>query len=264
MIAMTGKQFFAGAVALVVILTVWSRPQVIKEVVQTSGAVFIKEVRRMDLKVCPIPATPDYKKFREVEVAKQLPCKNFSYFGVGDGSKGVCLDKEYQLQPGRCNVLSFGINNDWTFDDHFGKFGCKVYSFDPTIGKEDHQHSPNVTFYNLGISSKKGTVDIGGKMCEVDTYSNILERLGLKDSVIDYLKMDVEYAEYEFFKEVFSRTPDLLLNVRQIGMETHHGRPGDLEFLWKHYHLLGCIGFRIVDCRQYANRAEILWTRPGP
>ena len=32
------------------------------------------------------------------------------------------------------------------------EYGCTVSSFDPSMGKEDHNHSAGVMFYNLGLS----------------------------------------------------------------------------------------------------------------
>jgi len=32
------------------------------------------------------------------------------------------------------------------------EYGCNVFSFDPTMDKEDYRHSPGVMFYNLGLS----------------------------------------------------------------------------------------------------------------
>lgn len=32
------------------------------------------------------------------------------------------------------------------------EYGCTVSAFDPSMGKEDHNHSTGVTFYNLGLS----------------------------------------------------------------------------------------------------------------
>ena len=49
-----------------------------------------------------------------------------------DGAWFVCLDD--QLTPARfnCNVLSFGISSDYTFDMEMNKdYGCNVFSFDP-------------------------------------------------------------------------------------------------------------------------------------
>lgn len=44
----------------------------------------------------------------------------------GDGKKLVCMDSRFNIKPGNCLVFSFGINNEWSFEDDFDKFGCKV------------------------------------------------------------------------------------------------------------------------------------------
>ncbi|XP_066951303.1 uncharacterized protein [Macrobrachium rosenbergii] len=214
------------------------------------------------VKLCPMPAYVSPEAFRDYEKQKQYECKELQYFGVGDGSKGVCTDPVFSLDKNDCKVLSFGISIDWTFDEAFGVYGCKVYSFDPTIGKGDHQHAPNVQFFNLGISNKTENVKIRGRFCKLDTYGNILKRLDLLDSVIDYLKMDVELAELRFFDDIFTNTPHLLLNIKQIGMETHYGGKGLRERFWDYYHRLACNGFKVMDARQYSGRTEIVWGRP--
>ncbi|MPD05487.1 hypothetical protein E2C01_101234 [Portunus trituberculatus] len=70
------------------------------------------------------------------------------------GEKWMCMDDRFRVEPGRCVVLSFGIAEDFSFDDDLDKrFQCKVYSFDPTIKKPTHRRSPNVMFYDIGIAS---------------------------------------------------------------------------------------------------------------
>ncbi|XP_068207676.1 probable methyltransferase-like protein 24 [Palaemon carinicauda] len=233
--------------------------RIVKEIIETH-----QEPREecLTLLPCPVPTLVSNAAFAEYERQKQYPCMKFEYFGIGDGGKGVCLDSVFNLNKDDCHVLSFGISKDWTFDEAFGKFGCKVVSFDPTIKKEDHQHSENVRFLNLGISNKNESRNSEGWTINLDTYENILKRIGLLDSVIDYLKIDVERAELKFFEDVFANTPHLLKNVKQIGMETHYGGKGVRERFWSYYHLLACIGFKIVDARQYGGRTEIVWVRP--
>ena len=43
-----------------------------------------------------------------------------------DGDKWMCLDEKYNIKPKDCLIFSFGINNEWSFDDEMDKFGCKV------------------------------------------------------------------------------------------------------------------------------------------
>lgn len=106
------------------------------------------------------------------------------------GRKMVCLDDRFNIQPGNCVVFSFGVGNEWSFEDDFDKFGCRVssfriiilvnilditqsclplpyshgpqvYAYDPTMGKKDHQRSKNVKFFAKGIANYKGTKNIG-------------------------------------------------------------------------------------------------------
>ncbi|XP_063603928.1 uncharacterized protein LOC134779675 [Penaeus indicus] len=154
--------------------------------------------------------------------------------------KWMCLDARYNIVPGKCTVYSFGIDSDWSFDDDMDKrFNCKVYSFDHTIKRKDHQRSSNIKFYATGISSEKTD--------NVDRYINILKRLGHENTTIDYLKMDVEGAELQFFEDIFTKTPQVLKNIKQIGMEFHPGRYEDRKKLYlKYVQLLECFGFKLI------------------
>lgn len=71
----------------------------------------------------------------------------------GDGGWYMCED--YPL-PSDCIIYSIGIANDYSFDVQVSKkYGCKVYSFDPTVN-----HTPVlddvglVKFFKLGSAGK--------------------------------------------------------------------------------------------------------------
>ena len=57
-----------------------------------------------------------------------------------------------QYSQTRLSVL-FRIGDDFSFDEKMAQFGCNVSAFDPSMGKEDHMHSPRVMFYNLALSN---------------------------------------------------------------------------------------------------------------
>ena len=52
-----------------------------------------------------------------------------------DGAYYLCKEKKFWPYPNpggdRCLVYSFGINNDFKFDDAIAKTGCEVHAFDP-------------------------------------------------------------------------------------------------------------------------------------
>ncbi|XP_037797133.1 uncharacterized protein LOC119592385 [Penaeus monodon] len=84
-------------------------------------------------------------------------------------------------------------------------------------------------------------------MAKVDRYINILRRLGHENTTIDYLKMDVEGAELQFFEDVFNKTPQVLRNIKQIGMEFHPGKSETRKKLYlKYVQLLECFGFKLI------------------
>ena len=49
-------------------------------------------------------------------------------------------------------VIPYRTGDDFSFDEEMANYGCKVFAFDPTMGKEDHEHSAGVMFYNLAVS----------------------------------------------------------------------------------------------------------------
>ncbi|MPC31735.1 hypothetical protein E2C01_025032 [Portunus trituberculatus] len=144
-----------------------------------------------------------------------------------DGKKFICLDKIFNFTPGKCLIFSFGVNNEWSFEDEMEKFGCKVYAFDPTMGKEDHQRSPNIKFYATGIAHYKGTkrIGMGNNWSEkkVDRFENLVRQAGEEGREIDYVKLDVELSEIDFLQDMLFNSPHVLAKIKQIGMEVHDG-----------------------------------------
>ncbi|XP_071537011.1 uncharacterized protein [Panulirus ornatus] len=225
---------------------------------------------------CFIQPVFSAKEYHDYFTKMEGTCSRWEKFGVKGapwgGLKYVCLDPKFNIRPGNCTVLSFGIDNEWSFDDDFDAFGCKVYSFDPTMGKEDHDRSRNIKFLSLGISNADSIrtvgMDANFKPHKVSRFVTILERLNLTHTPIDYVKMDVEWSELDFFQDMFFNTPHLLKNIKQIGMEIHDGdSAGDLgpktlyQHFWFYYQLLRCHGFKLIHARQASIWHEVVWAR---
>ncbi|XP_077863768.1 putative methyltransferase-like protein 24 isoform X2 [Saccoglossus kowalevskii] len=116
-------------------------------------------------------------------------CQNDTRFGKsGDGGWNICMD--VGILPNNCIVYSFGINNDWSFDDAIANYGCNVYAFDPTIGLENHKHSERVWFYNIGLyGDNVNNLKLHGSHWKARTLSSIREMLhhGNKPLTVVYL-----------------------------------------------------------------------------
>ncbi|KAK8388754.1 hypothetical protein O3P69_020633 [Scylla paramamosain] len=130
----------------------------------TSSSIFIERISSAPQ--CRVPGLQSIEQYRAYLHNTEITCKNLKPFGgkrpaPKAGMKMVCLDDKFNIRPGNCVVFSFGVGNEWSFEDEFDKFGCKVYAYDPTMGKKDHQRSPNIKFFATGIGSFNGTRNVG-------------------------------------------------------------------------------------------------------
>lgn len=70
---------------------------------------------------------------------------------VLDGEKSMCMDDKIAPIRGKCLIYSFGIGNNWSFEELMEQYGCQVYAFDSMMGKADHDRTANIHFYNIGL-----------------------------------------------------------------------------------------------------------------
>ena len=157
-----------------------------------------------------------------------------------DGGWFACMDGQARLQKNKCTVLSFGVNHDFTFDQEASQdYGCLVHSFDPFIEdefftrlrkKNGHGTSSEITlnvdnkwkFHRIGVTDKKGQTRTPEYwMLSLDS---ILDYTGLKNQVIDILKMDIEGAEEDVLKDL--DIDYACKYIKQILLETHPGFKG--------------------------------------
>ncbi|KAI9562627.1 hypothetical protein GHT06_010081 [Daphnia sinensis] len=145
-----------------------------------------------------------------------------------DGQKSVCLDPQIAPQPGGCIVYSFGIKNQWSFDEQMSQYGCQVFAFDPSMGKDPHDHMPgNIHFYNWGLGNQdKHDVDYNWAIRSLSSiYEELSARHGRK--IIDYLKIDIEFDEWVALPDMMAS--GMLSKVRQLSMEVHMDYEASLE-----------------------------------
>jgi len=152
-----------------------------------------------------------------------------------DGQYPVCLD-EMPPPPDPCLVYSFGINNEWRFDDTMEAYGCQVYSFDASMKlPTGFNRSPNIHFYDLFISSHDNQTSKSLKLSSI--YNMLLPKHG--KVVIDYLKIDIENNEWDVLPEIVQS--GMLKRVRQFAVEIHLTASSDLNFYRRYIAILKSI-----------------------
>ena len=171
-------------------------------------------------------STLDLARFYDIYLSSyQMTCRQNIRIGtIPDGGWNICHDIKYRIKR-PCLVYSFGIHNDYSFDDEVNKvYGCDVYSFDPSMGCGNHKHANQIWFQNLGIEGRnyqKGT-------WQLRTLDNITKSLHHNDRVIDILKMDVEASEWPALDQMFES--GVLSRVRQLYVEFHSHKAQYLSY----------------------------------
>ena len=132
-----------------------------------------------------------------------------------DGQKAVCIDPSVAPQPKNCIVYSFGIANEWSFDEDMEIYGCEVFAFDPSMGMKHHNYSQHIHFYSWGLSYQDERLQNGWEMRSLSSIYNALGH----NTVIDYLKIDIELGEWKVLPNIIKS--GMLSKVRQLGIEFH-------------------------------------------
>ncbi|XP_076437889.1 putative methyltransferase-like protein 24 [Babylonia areolata] len=143
---------------------------------------------------------------------------------VADGGWDMCDDYEYRpVQP--CIVYSFGIHNDFSFDDDVAKlYGCHVHSFDPSMEKPSHDRSPLVHFHNVGLGGEGGRIHVTTNWT-MKSFFDLRNMLNHQQEVIDIVKMDIEFSEWSALPNMVETGE--LNHTRQLLVEFHKPASGE-------------------------------------
>ena len=152
---------------------------------------------------------------------KQGNCETWPQMDV---VKTICMAKIHEhIIPGNCLIYSFGLSDDWSFEEVITKSGCKVRSFDPTIkGPPVGFDWPKyLSFKRIGISNKTEEVDLPGVHLKYPLYSlkNIVNQMNDTGITINVLKLDVEGYEFRVLPEMIDSR--VIKIIDQIVLEIH-------------------------------------------
>jgi hypothetical protein len=161
-----------------------------------------------------------------------------------DGAWFTCFDQRVAPSKYECNVLSYGINHDYTFDEAMNRnYGCLVHSFDPFIednffkGLRNENTLSDVTlkvnskwfFHRIGVKSEKNLDNFQNlKISSMIGLMDTLRYTNLINTQIDIFKIDIEGAELHVFEEL--DIDYACMYFKQILMETHLPH---VEKIWK-------------------------------
>jgi len=126
------------------------------------------------------------------------PCKRLVSVGLPSEPKSFCIDVP---PPVDCVVYDIGVQNEDKFPRAMADlYGCKVFSYDPTIDidKEDWAVRTNGgSFYKIGIGAQDGMdPDVG----QLQTLSTMMISNG--HSRVEFFKIDVEGFEWEALEQI--------------------------------------------------------------
>lgn len=146
-----------------------------------------------------------------------------------DGQKAVCVDPKVAPLPDKCLVYSFGIDDEWSFDEQIGLYGCQVFAFDPSMNKKMHDHNNKVHFYDWGLGHLDENRTNEDSVWQMYTLSSIYEKLFIRHGQIDidYLKIDIESTEWQVLPQIIES--GMLSRVRQLGVEIHFSGGESIE-----------------------------------
>ena len=191
----------------------------------------------------PHPITMEYY-YKVIMNPMQDACSSIKRIGKGhwvvggfDGHKYVCMD---DLVNEPCVVFSFGIAQETSFEREINSLGCIVYGYDHTISKQARERQENkgngFYIYGKGIDIKPSN--------KMTTLDHELDKLGLRNKTITYIKMDIEGSEVTVVPEWIKS--GLLKNVKQIGMEFHKVDVKKVQSYWDIVEGLYEQGFRLM------------------
>lgn len=141
-----------------------------------------------------------------------------------EGGKVICNWQALEDIGNSCNVFSFGIRDDVSFEIDLAKrTKCNIYGFDPSVSSlpnnlQEYQPCPNggkIMFESVGLGSKSEIEKTNS--WKLFTLEDLMTIKSV--STIDLLKIDIEGSEWDVFEQL--KHAGTLKNVQQLSIELH-------------------------------------------
>jgi len=164
----------------------------------------------------------------EIHIKEDL-CPTAKRFGKGaEGGWYACDPNTLTAKP--CVVYSFGIKDDYSFDQAMHDAGCQVHGFDPSpygLKSKPKYEAIGGTYHSVGLGLADSEVKVApfrwpgiGYLKDRNTDPWVLQRIPtiMKEvghSYLTYLKVDVEGAEWDAIDDI------LAANWGEFALEMH-------------------------------------------
>ncbi|KAJ3118191.1 Methyltransferase-like protein 24 [Nowakowskiella sp. JEL0407] len=181
------------------------------------NAIIQQETKVEDFTLTPVKSTQQstFARLYSLLQTLQYNCLDNRPVGGVEGHEGVW------------QIYSFGINNDFTWDDAIlDATGCTVHSFDPTMKMNETKRNAKSYFHPIGIGSRnddnfasgdKFSMGAKGRNWTIRTLDQM--KKNYQSTTIPILKIDTEYNEWEVLEQWLEAGS--LVNVDQLLMEVH-------------------------------------------
>lgn len=230
-------------------------------------------------------------KFLYLSIRKVLQLFYLSKYNKNDVKAYETIGNDYgfmilpkQLIKEDSAILSFGVGEDIEAEiDLIKQYNCTIQLYDPTdisvqyidkvkqdlISKNAAAIADKIKFNAAALWKEVGTVkffkpkeanfvshsinniDATGHYVEVpaETIKSIMTKLGLQQ--VDYIKMDIEGAEYEVLENMLADK----INFKAIYLEYHYNRNHsvfkDIRNIRQSLDSLSNLGYKVIYCSRF-------------
>eukprot|EP01012_Entosiphon_sulcatum_P005819 TRINITY_DN12667_c0_g1_i2.p1 TRINITY_DN12667_c0_g1~~TRINITY_DN12667_c0_g1_i2.p1 ORF type:complete len:346 (+),score=70.34 TRINITY_DN12667_c0_g1_i2:24-1040(+) len=145
------------------------------------------------------PSAEECRRLTEL-LTPRHNCNHPERFGSkGDGGYTLCLDQPLTAPSTSCTAYSFGIGQDWSFDEDLSG-QCYVHAFDPTLLKKNatilRYQGRQIDFRKWGIT-QDGRVFLHRGVTPVKTKTLAATMQALGHNRLDVLKLSIDEGEWE-------------------------------------------------------------------